>query len=689
MMSNIDQINRGFRLLLPVIAEPVTDALREYYGDNWWKDAVIDRLSDVQRRDLPPSGPDDELIKKLDIARVLILLKIHWGTVFKSKITYGAQGFSYDCITWANELTTFRNQIAHSGQDDLSDRDTMRCLDTMVRLCERFNTSVSKEIDKLYREIDGTVDSLNVPIITSPNTGDSEKESDPIPVIGGMCFDGDSGSCHIDSIDLVDAFEGYIVRKDLTKRIKSGANVPIFVLEYLLGIFCSSNSEAEINEGLNTVKEKLSRLYIRPDESELIKSRIREAGEGYSIIDKVSVALDYKRDIYMASFVSLGLKNVPIERDMVVNNQRLLSGGIWCIITFDYSYIGDEKVLNPFKITRLNPIQMPFVDVGDFISMRKYFTKDQWIALMLRSTGIEPSSMNYRTRMLLLARMMALVENNMNMCELGPRGTGKSHLFKEVSPSSILVSGGQASVASLFFNLSTHTPGLVCNWDVVAFDEVAEIKFKDKDAITIMKDYMASGSFSRGGEFMEGKASMVFIGNMNLDINTLLLQSSLFKSFPDGMNNDTAFLDRFHCYLPGWEIEPFSPATFTDDYGLITDYFSEIARELRKYQFSEVIDNYFSLDSSLKQRDVNAIRKIFSAMMKLIYPDGKVEKEGVREILEFAMEMRSRVKEQLKRIQKDNEFADARFIYHDKENGESREVLAPECVNLMMRQGTE
>ena len=297
--------------------------------------------------------------------------------------------------------------------------------------------------------------------------------------------------------------------------------------------------------------------------------------------------------------------------------------------------------------------------------------------------------MDARTRMLLLARMMALVETNINICELGPRSTGKSHLFKEISPSSILVSGGQASVASLFYNLSTHTPGLVCNWDVVAFDEVAEIKFKDKDAITILKDYMASGSFSRGGEFMEGKASMVFVGNMNMDINSLLLQSSLFKPFPDGMNSDTAFLDRFHCYIPGWEIEPFSPSTFTDDYGLICDYFSEIARELRKYQFSEVIDDYFILDRSLKQRDVTAIRKIFSAMMKLIYPDGKVDKEGARELIEFAMEMRSRVKEQLKRIQPDGEFSNARFIYSDKDAGESHEVLVPECFNLRMRQGME
>lgn len=679
---NSDYIGKGFRLLLPVIAKPVTDALKDYYEACWWSDGVLQKLSDVQRRDLPIMGTEEDRINKLDVARVLILMMANWNDVFKPLCSNESYGFNTECRTWCSELQSCRNKFAHIGQEDFTERDVKRYLDTMVRLCERFDKSVAKQIDSLYNEVGNENKS------DPGESGEFTVDDVVVPVFGGMVSSSE-GSCTIDSFDLVDSFEGYIVRKDLTKRIKEGANVPVFVLEYLLGMYCSSNSEEEIKEGLDIVKDKLTRLYIRPDEAELVKSRIREAGDGYTIIDKVSVSLDYKKDIYVASFVSLGLKDVPIERDMVVDNQRLLSGGIWCIITFDYSYIGDEKVLNPFKITRLNPIQMPFVDVKDFISKRRNFTKDQWIALMLRSVGIEPESITPRSRMLLLARMMALVENNINICELGPRSTGKSHLFKEISPSSILVSGGQASVASLFYNLSTHTPGLVCNWDVVAFDEVAEIKFKDKDAITIMKDYMASGSFSRGGEFMEGKASMVFVGNMNLDINALLLQSSLFKPFPTGMNEDTAFLDRMHCYIPGWEIEPFSPSTFTNDYGLICDYFSEIARELRKYQFSEVLDNFFRLDSSLKQRDVNSIRKIFSAMMKLIYPDGNVDKDGAEEILRFAMEMRSRVKEQLKRIQPDGEFKDARFIYTDKETGVSNEVLVPECVMLKNRHGTE
>ena len=687
-MSYNDYIVKGFKLLLPVMSDYVTDELKKHYGQDWWQIAVMDRLSDVQKRDLPMYGSDEDLKGRLDIARILILLDIHWKDVFGPMASFEPPGLTRECRTLAKELLNTRNRSSHIGLEDFSQRDTYRALDTMVRLCRCFNQDVASEIDELCETVMGSFDNTNISAQSSDSTS-TESPAGSDSIVHYAANSEDKPQVNIDIHDLVDAFEGCIVRKDLTKKIKEGANVPIFVLEYLLGMYCSSEDEEEIAEGLETVKDKLARLYIRPDEAERVRSNIREAGGGYSIIDKVEVSLDYKKDIYVARFLSLGLTNVPIERDMVIENQRLLSGGIWCIITFDYSYIGDEKVLNPFKITRLSPIQMPFVDIDDYIAQRRKFTKDQWIALMLRSTGIEPNSINVRTRMLLLARMMALVENNINICELGPRSTGKSHIYKEISPSSILVSGGQASVASLFFNLSTHTPGLVCNWDVVAFDEVAEIRFKDKDAITIMKDYMASGSFSRGGEFLEGKASMVFVGNINEDIYTLLLQSSLFKPFPVGMNEDTAFLDRFHCYIPGWEIEPFSPKTFTDDYGFICDFFAEIARGLRKKQFSSVIDQYFKLDESLKQRDVTSIKKIVSAMMKLIYPDGIVDKEGVREILEFAMELRSRVKEQLKRIQPDGEFEDALFIYHDLETGESIEVFVPECVVLKIRQEVE
>lgn len=687
-MDNNDILARGFKLLRAPLVNYVCSELKDHYGDSWWMEGVFNVLSDAQTRDLPDSGDYGDLVNCLDVRRGLLLLDLQWNDVFRDKSSKFGSGLLVGSRGWAKELYATASKSAHIGGVDFDDRDAARALDSMYRLCSCFDKDAASQIDDLYKLVTGQLvpqqplvdvsideDSKEVPTMVVSNSPD--RVSEPGPAIS------------IDVNKLVDSFEGCIVRKDLTKKIKEGANVPIFVLEYLLGMYCSSQNEDEIKEGMEIVKEKLSKLYIRPDEAERVKSNIREAGEGYSIIDKVSVYLDYKKDIYMASFLSLGLNHVPIHRDMVVDNPRLLSGGIWCIVTFDYSFIEGEQVINPFKITRLSPIQMPFVDIEDYIAQRKNFTKDEWIALMLRSTGLEYNELPTRTRMLLLARMMPLVENNINLCELGPRSTGKSHIYKEVSPSSILVSGGQASVASLFYNLSTRTPGLVCNWDVVAFDEVAEIKFKDKDAITIMKDYMASGSFSRGGEYLEGKASMVFVGNINESIDALLLQASLFKPFPAGMNDDTAFLDRMHCYIPGWEIEPFSPRTFTNDYGFICDYLAEIARELRKIQFSSVIDDYFILDESLKERDVRAVKKMVSAMMKLIYPDGIVDKEGVREILEFALEMRSRVKEQLKRIQPDGEFEGVHFAYTDKQLGEKREVKVPECVELERKQHVE
>jgi ATP-dependent Lon protease len=702
-MKNDDLVNKGFEILLPALSKYVTTALKEHFGDNWWNEAVMDKLMPHQKRDLPSEGTFEECTNSLDIQRAIILLDINWNDVFTDLVVTNSPGLTKSGRSWAKELQDVRNKSAHITTVDFNERDTIRALDTMYRLCQCFDENTAEKIDELCNSQNEGIERPSVSavqndldigssgeITDSADVISEEVKIEPHAVTSSAPISGYSAiNVEIDVKRLVNSFDGCIVRKDLTKKIKEGANVPIFVLEYLLGMHCSSTDEAEIEEGLEIVKDKLSRLYIRPDEAERIKSNIREAGEGYAIIDKVSVALDIKKDIYVATFLSLGLKGVPIEDSMVVSNPRLLSGGIWCIITFNYSYLEDDKVLNPFKITRLSPIQMPMVDFNEYAHQRKNFTKDEWISLMLRSTGIEPNTLNERTKWLLLARIMPLVENNINVCELGPRSTGKSHVYKEISPSSVLVSGGQASVASLFYNMSSHTPGLVCNWDVVAFDEVAEIKFKDKDAITIMKDYMASGSFSRGGEQLEGKASMVFVGNINENINTLLLQASLFKPFPIGMNEDTAFLDRMHCYIPGWEIEPFSPRSFTNDYGFICDYFAEISRELRKVQYSDILDSYFKLDESLKQRDVAAIKKMFSAMVKIIYPNGQVDKAGAREILEFAMEMRSRVKEQLKRIQPDGEFSDAKFIYHDIETSESREILVPECMALCQKQHVE
>ncbi|WP_400205642.1 protease Lon-related BREX system protein BrxL [Methanomethylophilus alvi] len=675
-MGNDEILSKGFKLLREPLINYVCEQLKDSYGSSWWMEGVLKVLPEEQIRNLPNSGEYADLVNSLDVGRGLLLLFLNWRNIFHDKVDQDGSGLVNGARDLSKDLYAIASKAANIGGVDFDDRETSRALDMMYQLCMCFDKDQAYQIDCLYKSVgeqkssdDGySQGAMNV-ISSMPR-----RDLEPGPAVS------------VDVNKLIDSFEGCIVRKDLTKKIKEGANVPIFVLEYLLGMYCSSQIESEIKEGIEIVKDKLAKLYIRPDEAERVKSNIREAGEGYAIIDKVTVSLDYKKDLYMASFLSLGLNNVPINSEMVVENPRLLSGGIWCIVTFDYSYIEGEPHINPFKITRLSPIQMPFVDVDDYIAQRKNFTKDEWITLMLRSTGIESNELPTRTRMLLLARMMPLVENNINLCELGPRSTGKSHIYKEISPSSILVSGGQASVASLFYNLSTRTPGLVCNWDVVAFDEVAEIKFKDKDAITIMKDYMASGSFSRGGEHLEGKASMVFVGNINESIDSLLLQASLFKPFPVGMNEDTAFLDRMHCYIPGWEIEPFSPKAFTNDYGFICDYLAEIARELRKIQFSSIIDDFFTLDSSLKERDVKAVKKIVSAMMKLIYPDGNVDKEGLRDILEFALEMRSRVKEQLKRIQPDGEFEGVMFAYTDNETGEKREVRVPECVELEGKQ---
>lgn len=373
-MSNNDYIVQGFNKLLPVMSHFVTKSLKDHFGPDWWQIAVIGTFNDNQKRDLPTSGSEDDLISRLDIARILLLLDLHWKDVFSNMTSFEPPGLTKDCRSWAIELYKLRNRSAHVGLKDFSKRDTQRAIDTMIRLCECFSTPVAEDLGRIYDEVEGS--SASEPRTTdvqTPGTVQQSSTSDPVPV---MRQHASGAPVNIDVIDLVDSFEGCIVRKDLTKKIKEGANVPIFVLEYLLGMYCSSDDEDEINEGLVTVKDKLSRLYIRPDEAERVKSNIREAGEGYAIIDKVSVTLDFKKDIYVASFLSLGLTNVPISRDMVVMNPRLLSGGIWCIITFDYSYIGDEKVLNPFKITRLSPIQMPFVDVDHYVDQRQAFTKD-------------------------------------------------------------------------------------------------------------------------------------------------------------------------------------------------------------------------------------------------------------------------------------------------------------------------
>jgi len=471
-------------------------------------------------------------------------------------------------------------------------------------------------------------------------------------------------------------FSGKIVRKDLTKKIKEGANVPVYVLEYLLGMYCSSINNEDIEEGLKTVKTILAENYVRPDEAEKIKSKLRE-NASYTVIDKVTVKLNLRENRYEAEFSNLSLKGIPISDVYPSKYERLLGGGIWSIVQLEYFYDEGDKNRNPVTIRKLTPVQMPEIDFEEFKQMRVNFTDEEWIDIILRSTGMEPEKFNERVKWLHLARLIPLVENNYNFCELGPRGTGKSHVYKEISPNSILVSGGQTTVANLFYNMGKGTMGLVGLWDCVAFDEVAGIKFKDQDGVQIMKDYMASGSFARGKEEKNATAGMVFVGNINQSVDILLKTSHLFDPFPDVMGQDTAFLDRMHCYLPGWEIPKYRPEFFTDNYGFITDYYAEIMRELRKISYSDAHDKYFRLGNQLNQRDVIAVKRTVSGMIKLIYPHGKFEKEDVEKILRFSLEMRRRVKEQLKKIG-GMEFYDVNFSYISNDDFNEEYVSVPE-----------
>lgn len=504
-------------------------------------------------------------------------------------------------------------------------------------------------------------------------------------------------SCRRDEIKekLQQNFDGKIVRKDLTKKIKEGANVPVYVLEFLLGQYCSSDDEAIIEKGVQNVKRILADNFVRPDEAQKILSQLRKKGS-HTVIDMITVNLDIKKNCFFASFSNLGLDKVPIADEYPEKYDRLLCGGIWCIVQLDYEVEGDnnfglvdlggeplqssqkkQKNLTPISIRKLTPIQMPHIDIDELKRGHKAFTKDEWLDILLRSIGMEPDEFTEREKWLLLTRMIPLVENNFNLCELGPRSTGKSHLYKEISPNSILISGGQTTVANLFYNMGRKSVGLVGLWDCVAFDEVAGIKFKDKDGIQIMKDYMASGSFARGKEEKAASASMVFVGNINQSVDVLLKTSSLFDPFPPEMGTDTAFLDRIHCYLPGWEIPKFRPEHFTNDYGFISDYLAEFIRELRKEQYGDALDHYFRLGKNLNQRDTIAVRRMVDGYLKLMYPDGVFDKSELEEVLQISLEMRRRVKEQLKKLG-GMEFYDVNFSYIDLEDMSEHYVSVPE-----------
>ena len=493
----------------------------------------------------------------------------------------------------------------------------------------------------------------------------------------------------MDALDrkINEVFPGKVVRKDLTALLRRGANVPTFVLEYLLGMYCATDDETAIAEGVEKIRKILAENYVRPEESEKVKSLIRERGE-YTVIDKVSAVLDEYKDIYVARFSNLEIEPFVLQSDYAVKYTKILMGGIWCIARIGYTYqqdsMEDEKKRrkkrgpedSPFRILGLKPIQLPNLDAAEMIDKRKECTTEEWIAMLLRSEGMEPDALSEKEKLHFIERMVPLAEHNYNLCELGPRGTGKSHLYKEISPYSILMSGGQTTTANLFYSMSAHRVGLVGHWDCVAFDEVAGMRFRDLDAIQIMKDYMASGSFARGRDMINADASMVFVGNINDSVQNLLKVAHLFEPFPPEFNNDSAFFDRIHYYLPGWEIPKMRSELLTEKYGLITDCLAELTRELRKKDCTHLLDAYFRLNNKFNKRDEIAVRKTMSGLIKLIFPDENVTEDEMRRLLEYAIEGRRRVKEQLK-LMAGVEFADVALGYVD-EYGSETVVSVPE-----------
>jgi ATP-dependent Lon protease len=480
---------------------------------------------------------------------------------------------------------------------------------------------------------------------------------------------------------LLEHFRGLVVKKDLVLSIKGGANVPVFVLEYLIANSCSTDDEAKIQEGMANVKRVLSEHYVNPEESALIHSKIREKGT-YKIIDKISVELKSTHDRYWAKLQNSNINNANIDDYLVKDHEKMLMGGIWAIIDVEYDpNIKIGGTIYPFVIREIKPIQLSSFDNSKIITKRKEFSKSEWMDVLLRSCGYEPNAegVTDRIKMLLLSRLLPMVESNFNFVELGPRSTGKSFVFKELTPYAVLISGGQGTVAKLFVHGSTGKVGAVGQWDAICFDEATDKIFKERDAVPLMKDYMESGSFSRAGSGGEitGVASIILNGNINQPVETVLQTSNLFSPLSEEVNGDTAFLDRLHFYLPGWEMIKFAPQHFTTSFGFSTDYFSEVLKSLRRVSYTDVVERYFAFGSHLKQRDTKPVKKTVSGFIKLLHPDGEFTKEDVREYLTVALEMRRRIKEQLKRIG-GMEFWDTNFSYIDKEDQEEVFVGLPE-----------
>jgi len=484
----------------------------------------------------------------------------------------------------------------------------------------------------------------------------------------------------LDELDqkLADAFPGRIVRKDLVRQTKTGFNVPVYVLEYLLGQYCASTDPEIVAKGLDYVRDTLSRNYVRADESEKVKAITRQKGR-HRILDKVKARLDTDVDHFWAELVNLGVKDAFIADDIVHQNDKLLVGGIWALVDMIYDpEVQERGITRPFAIERLKPIQQPSTELTGFLAARRAFSTDEWIECLLRTIGLEPTHSDFtrRKKLLLLLRLVPMVEVNYNLLELGPRGTGKSFVYRELSPFAILISGGQTTVPQLFMHMGTGRVGLVGLWDVVAFDEVAGVRFKDPNGIQILKDYMESGSFSRGKEEMPAEAAIVFNGNLDGDVATLVKTSHLLQPLSDQMQ-DLALIDRIHVYLPGWELDKMRPEYLTDHYGLVVDYITEVWRSLRKTSYADLVDRHFSLGSHLNQRDVRAVRKTISGLVKLLHPDGQVTKQELEECLQLALEGRRRVKEQLRRMG-GLEYWAVNFSYIDQDTREESFVAVPE-----------
>ncbi len=507
---------------------------------------------------------------------------------------------------------------------------------------------------------------------------------------------------------VLDNFPGKVVRKDLTTLMKKGANVPTYVLEYLLGMYCATDDEEAIEIGLEKIKRILSENYVRPDQSEYVKSRIKENGQ-YTIIDKITVLFDDREDKYVAHFTNLRMDPFEVPSDLVVHNEKLLIGGIWCIVKIEYvglekpdeeeedtyeeDIFGNQKKKkrkkakkrksiyeSPFEIASLKPIQMPNLDLDEIRDARPNFTKDEWITLLLRSAGYEPDALSEKEKLHFLLRFVPFIQKNYNLVELGPRGTGKSHVYSELSPYSILMSSGTTTVANMFYNMSSRRVGLVGNWDCVAFDEVAGITQASGDMIQIMKNYMANGSFARGSDAISSDASIAFEGNTFRSVSDMMRTTNLFEPFPEAFNNDSAFFDRIHAYLPGWETPKLRSGLITTRYGMISDCFSEFCHNMRRYDFTNSFGKYYTLNSSFNTRDTIAVGRTFSGLAKLIYPDEQMTKEETEELLAYAIECRRRVKEQLCKMTP-GEFSDVDLGYIDIETGEEKIVTVPETAN--------